>query len=80
MKPEVAVVIPTCRRPALLRRCLEAVLGQTLEPGRYEVIVVDDGHDEACRAAVLRMAARTGAPTLRYLRPLMVGVSSMSVC
>ncbi len=38
---EVSVVIPTYGRPALLRRCLEAVLSQTLS--RYEVIVVEDG-------------------------------------
>jgi hypothetical protein len=38
----VSVVVPTCGRPELLRRCLAAVCGQSLAAGRYEVIVVDD--------------------------------------
>ena len=68
MRPQVSVVIPTYRRPDLLRRCLDAVLAQRLPPEAFEVVVADDGHDEATRELVQRMAA--AAPvTLRYLRP-----------
>src|SRR5512138_3482106 len=39
---DVSVVVPTYRRPALLRRCLQALCRQTLDFDRYEIIVADD--------------------------------------
>jgi len=39
---QVSVVIPTYRRPDLIRRCLQAVCAQDLPAERYEVIVADD--------------------------------------
>ena len=42
-EPDVTVVIPTRDRPHRLVRCLAALEDQTLERGRFEVIVVDDG-------------------------------------
>jgi glycosyltransferase involved in cell wall biosynthesis len=70
LEPQIAVVIPTCRRPALLRRCLEALLQQSLEPRAYEVIVVDDGRSDDTREVIDELAARdANAPRLRYLRP-----------
>lgn len=70
----VAVVMATYRRPELLTRCLEALLRQSLPADDYEVIVVDDsgdsleGRDPETRAAVERIAARTGGrPCVRYL-------------
>lgn len=65
----ISVVIPTCRRPELLARCLSAVLGQQIDRDAYEVIVVDDGHDDETRAVVDAMSPEGGAPALRYLRP-----------
>lgn len=68
--PRVAVVIPTCRRPALLLRCLEAVLAQRFPPEAFEVIVVDDGRGDDIADLVNHLALRTrGAPLVRYLRP-----------
>jgi len=69
--PALSVVIPTYRRPALLRRCLESVLDQKrLAPDELEVIVVDDGHDAATRDTVDALRIRHAAgPRLRYLRP-----------
>lgn len=55
---EIAVVVPTYRRPDLLRRCMEALCAQDIEPQRYEIVVCDDGPDEATRALVERIAAR----------------------
>lgn len=67
--PAVAVVMATYRRPALLRRCLEALLQQTLAHEAYEVIVVDDGRSAETRAVVEELATRSAAPRLRYLLP-----------
>lgn len=41
----ISVVIPTCRRPDLLARCLDLLAPglQTLPADQYEVIVTDDG-------------------------------------
>lgn len=38
----VSVVIPTCRRPDLLQRCIDALLHQVGIKGAIELIVVDD--------------------------------------
>ena len=38
-----SVIIPSHNRPESIRRCLDALARQTLEPGTFEVIVVDDG-------------------------------------
>ena len=68
--PCVSVVIPTYRRPELLGRCLAAVMGQRLSPHAFEVIVVDDGHDEDTRRLVESIARNLQpVPVLRYLRP-----------
>jgi glycosyltransferase involved in cell wall biosynthesis len=68
MNPRISVVIPTYRRPELLARCLAALLAQRIDPQAYEIIVVDDGHDDDTRDAVQALAP-TQAPKLRYLRP-----------
>jgi glycosyltransferase involved in cell wall biosynthesis len=41
--PAISVVIPTYRRPALLRRCLQSLADQDLAADEFEVVVVDDG-------------------------------------
>lgn len=73
MNPLLSVVIPTYRRPEMLRRCLEAVLGQHPAPEAYEVIVVDDGRSDATRfqlAEITRdMARQDSCCELRYLCP-----------
>lgn len=69
MTPRISVVIPTFHRPDLLMRCLNAVLAQRIDAQAYEVIVVDDGHDDETRALVDSMAPEGGAPALRCLQP-----------
>lgn len=54
----VSVVVPTYRRPALLRRCLIALLAQRYDPGAYEIIVADDGAQAQTRAVVEALAVR----------------------
>ena len=68
--PLVSVVVPTYKRPELLARCLVPLLDQHwLEPGDYEIVVVDDGHCDATAMLVAAFAQSAG-PRLRYLRPL----------
>jgi GT2 family glycosyltransferase len=49
--PLISVVIPTYRRNAELAACLELLTNrqQGVEPNVFEVIVSDDGQDQACR-------------------------------
>lgn len=62
----VSVVIPTCRRNDLLRRCLTAVLAQSMPAACYEVIVIDDGGDgSACELVHSLAEQATSGPTLR---------------
>ncbi len=70
-QPEISAVLATYRRPALLRRCLSALIGQTgIAPDRYEIVVVDDGCTDDTREEVAAFARATGgAPAVRYLRP-----------
>ncbi|MFZ5520790.1 MAG: glycosyltransferase [Pseudomonadota bacterium] len=67
--PELSVVIPTCGRPTLLRRCMEALLRQTYPAEAFEIIVVDDGRSADTQAAVQELAGRPGAPRIRYVMP-----------
>lgn len=65
----VSVVIPTCRRNELLRRCLTAVMAQSLPPSCFEVIVIDDGGDGSGCELVRSMAEQAPAgPILRCAR------------
>lgn len=66
----VSVVVPTCHRPQLLARCLEALLNQTLDPAVYEILVADDGPSEKTKNVVARCCDtvnRAGRPAVRYL-------------
>lgn len=60
----VSVVVPTFRRPELLRRCLDALLAQSIHPSLYEIVVADDGPDDAVRTLVESTRARCA---LRYV-------------
>ena len=66
---EVSVVVPTYRRPQLLRRCLRALMAQDYAPTNYEVIIVDDAACEETRQMVecyAEQVSRCGN-TLRYI-------------
>ena len=41
--PKVSVVIPVYNAGALLRSCLDSVIGQDLPPDAFEIVAVDDG-------------------------------------
>ena len=59
--PQVAIVVPTCRRPDLLRRALDSVRIQS--EGRFECLVVND--DPGDREAVDAVVAAIGDPRMR---------------
>ena len=61
MVPQVSVVVPTRDRPDGLRAALAALAAQTLDPERFEVLVVDDGSTPPA-------AVDPGPPAVRVLR------------
>jgi glycosyltransferase involved in cell wall biosynthesis len=67
--PDISVVIPTYRRPAMLERCLASLMTQDYDPTRFEIIVCDDGPDDATRASVERIAQEhvANGPRVRYV-------------
>ncbi len=52
------MVVPTYRRPELLRRCLDALLRQDYPPEAYEVIVADNAATEQTRLLIEEFAGR----------------------
>jgi GT2 family glycosyltransferase len=67
--PRISVVVPTWRRPDLLRRCLDALCAQRLPGEAFEVIVCDDGPTEETRRLVeaLAQGRRRSGPQIRYV-------------
>lgn len=43
---EISIIIPTYNRASILKKCLEALNRQTLNPKNFEVIVVNDGGED----------------------------------
>jgi cellulose synthase/poly-beta-1,6-N-acetylglucosamine synthase-like glycosyltransferase len=75
----VSVIVPTYRRPALLNRCLQALLSQNFPPEAYEVIVVDDGpEDSATREVVESWQARL-QDSAQLITPPLLGNSSTPI-
>jgi cellulose synthase/poly-beta-1,6-N-acetylglucosamine synthase-like glycosyltransferase len=56
MNIQISVVVPTCRRPELLERCLAALVAQDFDPAAYEIIIADDAACDETRAVVERWA------------------------
>lgn len=46
MRLKVSIIVPTYKRPALLKRCIEALISQDFPEEDYEIIIVTDGIDE----------------------------------
>ena len=55
---DISVVIATFNRQELLRRLLEQLDDQTIDPSRYEVIAVDDGSKDDTRLALKDLKTR----------------------
>jgi glycosyltransferase involved in cell wall biosynthesis len=67
--PSFSIVAPTFRRPDALRKTLQAVLSVEYEPGRYEVIVVDDGDDDSTARVIDALEDRGCADATRATAP-----------
>lgn len=63
--PRLSVVIPCYNSGTLLARCLAALVGQTVPPGDFEVIVVDDGSTDGTAALVQSLRL---PESFRYVR------------
>ncbi len=66
MEPKVSVIVPTCGRPALLARCLQALESQSLPRDQYEVIVSEDHHRDGPATARNRGWRRARAPIVAF--------------
>ena len=63
-----SVVVPTYRRRELLDRCLKALVSQTFDGDRYEIIVADDADDATTLQQVSQWCARTqNRPRITYV-------------
>lgn len=62
----ISVVIPTYRRPDLLRRCLEAIRQQHCPDCSFEVLVVSDGPDPITEALVGEFIQKYADFSLRF--------------
>ena len=62
---EISVIVPTHDREPLLRRCLDALVRQTLSPESFEVIVIDDGSSDGTPAFLESVATRFSRRSLR---------------
>jgi lipopolysaccharide/colanic/teichoic acid biosynthesis glycosyltransferase/GT2 family glycosyltransferase len=60
MYPELlaSVIVPVYNGSGVIERCLNALIGQTVSPERYEVIVADDGSTDDTAAVVAAWATR----------------------
>lgn len=63
--PRLSIIIPTHNRRDLLRRCLEYLGHQELDPAEFEVIVADDGSSDGTAEMVEGLKTAYGLSVLR---------------
>ncbi|HZU61168.1 MAG TPA: glycosyltransferase [Solirubrobacteraceae bacterium] len=72
---KLSAIIPTHDRPDQVRRCLETLCAQEVDPSRLELIVVDDGSTTNIGRIVAELDQRTPL-SLRCERQEMAGLNS----
>jgi|GEM_PF-2183723 len=65
-KAYISVIIPTRNRPQRLLCCLNSLLRQDFSEA-YEIIIVDDGSQEACVRECREIIAHAGCKNVKYL-------------
>ncbi len=65
MQPRLSIIIPTHKRPAILKKCLEHLSKQTIAD-HIEVIVVHDGEDDAETAAIFHKPKTSNQKPVTY--------------
>ncbi len=71
---DVSVLIPTFGRPDKVAACAQRLADQTLDIGRYEVLIgIDGGRDDRAAARAVEDAVRTGWPAERAAHLAVVG-------
>src|SRR5437588_2105099 len=70
---EISVIVPTYKRPQLLKKCLQALLKQKFDKHQYEVIVVSDGPDMETRSLVSSLAKNRVTPVRFLCLPIKKG-------
>ena len=71
---ELSIIIPTHNRPVLLQRVVEALLRQSVERARYELIVVDSASTDGTPELLARLSAEH--PNLKTLRTGKAGAAA----
>lgn len=59
MAIKLSVIIPSYKRPELLKRCLHSLVLQDFPPDDYEIIVITDGIDQNSHRSVEECRAKT---------------------
>jgi glycosyltransferase involved in cell wall biosynthesis len=59
MVTKVSIVIPTYKRPALLKRCIDSLLSQDFPKEEFEIIIITDGPDEETLSMVQQFTCNT---------------------
>ena len=61
-RPELALLVSTYHKPWHLERVLRSILRQTVSPGRFEVVVTDDGSTDSTETVAARFAEAARFP------------------
>jgi glycosyltransferase involved in cell wall biosynthesis len=72
---ELSAIVPTHNRPEVLRRCLETLREQAVDPAAFEVIVVDDGSPSFVEPTVNEVSA-SGPIRMRCERQPLSGLNT----
>ena len=73
--PQVAIVIPTMRRPAMLAEAARSALAQTAPAGGFEVVIVDNDPEGSAIAIAAELKATSPVP-VRYVHAPTPGVAN----
>jgi glycosyltransferase involved in cell wall biosynthesis len=65
---DISVVVPTFKRQKILARCIEALIKQTLQSSKYEIIIADDEGSPETKALVEMFSVQHPKHFIKYLK------------